>query len=235
MDRRLAELGVPAEKVRRISNWTDGEVVRPLPGRSPLRKAWGLEDRFVVMHSGNVGLSQGLETLVEAAGLLAGCPDITFVIVGDGAGLPSLRAETARRRLTNVVFLPYQPRQSLAESLGAADVLLVSLRRGLAGYVVPSKVYAAMAAGKPLLVAAESGSEPGLIVTEHRCGLHIEPQDSGGLARAVLAMCSADRAQLGRRARRAFEQHYERRIATTAYRNLLEEVASEASNRVWAG
>jgi colanic acid biosynthesis glycosyl transferase WcaI len=224
MEARLEEQGIPPAKIEVIPNWADGSLVRPLDGSSPLRKEWGLDDRFVVMHSGNVGLSQSLDTLLGAAELLRDHRDIVFSIVGEGASKARLQIKVAEKRLDNVVFLPYQPKTALSESLGAADLHVVSLRRGLAGYIVPSKVYGIMAAGKPYIAAVEHGSEAALIAEEHSCGLRVEPDDPVALAEGILGMRDDPHADMGRRGREAFERLYDRPIATGAYRRLLEEL-----------
>jgi colanic acid biosynthesis glycosyl transferase WcaI len=97
-----------------IPNWADGSAIRPLEEPSRLRRERGWEDRFVVMHSGNIGLSQDLGTLLAAADLLRDEPDVLFAIVGKGAAKAGLQAEAAHRRLPNVEFLPYQPKEDLA-------------------------------------------------------------------------------------------------------------------------
>lgn len=227
MDRRLQALGIEKHKIRTVSNWADGSVVRPLSHRSPMRDAWGFGDSFVVMHSGNVGLSQSLESVIEAAELLRGQKDILFAIVGEGAAKARLQSDVVRRGLGNIRFLAFQPKGSLSESLAAADAHLVSLKRGLAGFIVPSKVYGIMAAGKAFIAAVESDSEPALIVDEYGCGLRVEPDDPRALAEGILRMYDASREEMGRRSRLAFEQKFDRTIATTAYRRLLEEVVEE--------
>jgi colanic acid biosynthesis glycosyl transferase WcaI len=231
MDRRLVELGVPLEKIETIHDWSNGSLVRPLDGPSTVRKEHGWEDRFVVMHSGNVGLSQSLETLVDAAALLRDQEDIVIAIVGDGAAKAGLQRRARERKLSNVAFLPYQPKASLSQSLGAADIHYVGLKRGLVGFIVPSKVYGIMAAGKPYVAAVEPGSEPALVVEEHGCGFVVEPDDPEALARAIVEAREAPLEELGRRGREAFKRLYDRPIATGAYRRLLEEVVEESSSR----
>jgi glycosyltransferase involved in cell wall biosynthesis len=226
MDRRLTELGVSAEKIVTIPGWADVAAVRPLRQPSRLRREWRLEDRFVVMHSGNVGFSQGLETLLESAALLADRPEVAFLIVGEGAARPTLEREARRRGLENVQFHPYQPKAQLAESLGAADVHVVGLRRGLAGYIVPSKVYGILAAGKPIIAAVEEGSEPARIVAEHGCGLRVPPEDPQALAEAVQEIRGRSLEAMGRRARKLAEELYSRRRASIAYLALLEQVTT---------
>jgi glycosyltransferase involved in cell wall biosynthesis len=228
MDRRLQALGVPKQKIRTIANWADGSLIRPLGHASPMREAWGFGNSFVVMYSGNVGLSQSLETLLDAADQLRSRGDILIAIVGEGAAKARLQADVIRRGLGNVRFVPFQSKGSLSESLAAGDVHLVSLKRGLAGFVVPSKVYGIMAAGRPFIAAVEDDSEPALIVEDYGCGIRIPPDDPGALAKGIRQMAGTSREEMGRRGRRAFEQRFDREIATTSYRKLLEEVVAEA-------
>jgi colanic acid biosynthesis glycosyl transferase WcaI len=227
MDLRLVEMGVPAERIAQIPDWADGTIVRPLDEPSPMREAQGWHDRFVVMHSGNVGLSQDLDVLLDAAALLREDEDIVIAIVGEGASKAALQERAGRESLTNVVFLPYQEKSSLSVSLGAADLHLVMLRDGLAGYIVPSKVYGILAAGKPYVTAVEAGAEPQTIAEEFECGMRVEPGDAEALAKAIRIMRhEADLKAMGVRARQALEQRYERQLSSRAYRQLLEGVSA---------
>src|SRR5712691_11264693 len=140
------------------------------------------------MHSGNIGLSQGLETVVEAAAHLHGVPDIQFVFVGDGVKRAALEAQARTLGLQNVRFLPYQPKERLAQSFASADVFVVSLKRGLAGYIVPSKLYGILAAGRPYVAATEDNCEVTATTERYGCGLLARPGDADDLARKILAL-----------------------------------------------
>jgi glycosyltransferase involved in cell wall biosynthesis len=224
MERRLAELDGSRSRVVVVDNWADGSVVRPLEGPSVLRAEQGWDDRFVVMHSGNVGLSQSLESLVEAADRLRRDTDVVFAIVGEGAAKAALQSDVRRLGLRNVEFLPTQPYETLSDSLGAADVHVVGLRRGLAGYIVPSKVYGILAAGRPYIAAVEAGAEPALIAEEHGCGIRVEPDDPDDLAKGILRMRESDLEEMARNARKAFEERFDRPGATEGYRRILEDI-----------
>jgi colanic acid biosynthesis glycosyl transferase WcaI len=226
MEQRLLETGVPRERLALIPNWADGGAIRPLEGPSTLRAERGWQELFVVMHSGNVGLSQSLDTLVAAAALLRSEPQIRLAVVGEGASKEALVRRAKELQLDNLEFLPYQPKASLSDSLGAADLHVVALRRGLGGYIVPSKLYGVMAAGKPFVAAIEPHTEPSLVAEEHGCGVVVEPDDPRALANAILQARQLPLGEMGRRGREAFERLYDRPIATAAYRQLLEEVAS---------
>lgn len=229
MDARLVARGVPRGRIATIHDWSDASVVRPLDGPSVLRAEREWDGRFVVMHSGNVGLSQSLDALIGAADLLRDDPSVVFAIVGEGAAKAGLQAEARRRRLSNVEFLPYQPFETLSDSLGAADLHIVGLRRGLAGYVVPSKVYGILAAGRPYVAAVELGAEPALIAEEHGCGIRVEPDDAQALAEGIRAMRETDLGEMGRNARKAFEERFDRPRATEAYRRVVESVGGSVA------
>jgi colanic acid biosynthesis glycosyl transferase WcaI len=138
------------------------------------------------MHSGNIGLSQGLETVIEAAARLRGVSDIQIVFQGEGVKKADLQARAQALGLSNVSFLPFQPKETLGESFAAADVFIVSLQRGLAGYIVPSKLYGILAAGRPFVAAVEDGCEVASLARARSCGLVASPGDAQALADQIL-------------------------------------------------
>src|SRR5262245_528134 len=169
--RLVEDRGADPAKIAVIHNWADCSAIRPGPRNGAFARAHGLDAAFVVMHSGNVGLSQDLDVLLDAAGRLATCPDLVVAVVGDGARRGALEARARAAGLAHVRFLPYQPRARLAESFAAADVFVVSLRAGLAGAIVPSKLYGILAAGRPYVAAVEEACEVAAITRAHDSGL----------------------------------------------------------------
>jgi hypothetical protein len=148
-----------------------------------------------------------------------------IAIVGEGARKGFLQQEVERRQLSNVRFFPYQPKALLNESFGTADVFIVSLKTGLAGFIVPSKVYGVLVAGRPYIAAIESDSEVAQIARDHQCGIVVEPGNRQQIAAAIRHL-HADpqrRAELGANARRA-GLLYDRPRAVEAYQSVLEEV-----------
>ena len=206
MRQRLIEgKGADPAKTLVIPDWADCTEIVPGPKRSAFSLTNGLADKFVVMHSGNIGLSQSLETLVHAAARLRPYPDIAVVFVGEGVKKPGLVDLARSLSLDNVRFLPYQPVEKLTESFAAADVFIVSLKVGMAGYIVPSKLYGILAAGRPYVAAVEECSEVVGITTKYDCGLLATPGDPDSLAEKILTLYH-DReraAQLGANARHA--------------------------------
>jgi colanic acid biosynthesis glycosyl transferase WcaI len=231
MQQRLLALGVPAERVRIVCNWADGTVVTPRPvQRSSLRRTLGAEQQFIVQYSGNLGRVHDYRTLIEAASELQRESGWLFLFIGGGINMQRLQAQAARLGLTNMRFLPYQPRDSLADSLAAADVHLTCLLPEMEGLVVPSKFYGILAAGRPVIVIGDPDGEQARVVRSEACGAVVRSGDGPGLVEALKAARS-DGAWLraaGERARAAFEARYDLRLALTQWRDALTSVAQEA-------
>ncbi len=230
MKKRLVEgKGAPPEKVAVIHNWADGALLSPGPKDNPFSREHGLQDRFVVLHAGNIGLSQNLDCVLEVASELEA---VTFLFIGDGVRRKPLEDEAARRGLGNVRFLPYQRRERMRETYATGDVFLVSLKRGLAGYIVPSKLYGILAAGRPFVAAVEEDSEVAAITGEFECGIVVAPGDVGGMTHEISRL-HRDRdlaRRLGENARRA-SAHFERRKQVRAYRDLFQELLRSQGSR----
>jgi glycosyltransferase involved in cell wall biosynthesis len=231
MRRRLVEeKGADPARIHIIHNWADCGAIVPGLKDNAFSRAYGLVDRFVFMHSGNVGLSQNLDVLVEAAARLRDRDDIVIAIVGDGTKRVALESQARARALTNLRFFPYQPKQELHESFAAADAFLVSLEPGLEGYIVPSKLYGILAAGRPLVAAVDPSSEVATIARDHRCGLYAAPGDPDDLARQILTL--ADNPELTRTLganARNIAARFDRPVAVQAYHRLFDQVLRIAS------
>ena len=230
MRRRLVEeKGADAGRVQIIHNWADCEAIRPGPRDNPFARAHGLVDQFVVMHSGNVGLSQNLDVVIEAAARLQSKERLVFAIVGDGARRERLEAAVAAQGLTNVRFFPYQPKASLHDLFATADAFLISLKGGIEGYIVPSKLYGILAAGRPYVAAVDPSGEPAQLAAAHACGVLAVPGDAASLADAVARLYDnpAETRVMGERARSLAPQ-FDRRLAVAAYYDVFVRVARVA-------
>jgi colanic acid biosynthesis glycosyl transferase WcaI len=209
-----------------IHNWADTSAIVPSPKDNRFAREHGLHDRFVVLHAGNIGLSQNLDVVIDAAATLKSNGDIVFLFIGDGNRRPALEAAARARGLDNVRFLPFQPRDQLRWTYASSDVCLVSLKPGLAGYIVPSKLYPILAAGRPYLAAVEPLSEVAAVTERHRCGVIVEPGDPAALASAIVRLANMphERDAMGARARVAAEL-FGRDRQVAAHAQVLEEVA----------
>ena len=208
-----------------IADWADCSEIVPGPKQNDFSRAHGLADKFVVMHSGNLGLSQGLETLVDAAEGLRDIGDLEVVFVGEGVKKQVLQDDVRARGLKNVRFLPFQPKERLGVSFASADVFVISLKAGMAGYIVPSKLYGILAAGRPYVAAVEDVSEVCAITRRYDCGLLAEPGKPRDLADKILTLYH-DRPlaeRLGANARRAALE-FDRPLQVKAYYELFREL-----------
>jgi colanic acid biosynthesis glycosyl transferase WcaI len=226
MKRRVEAKGVSPERVRVIPNWSDASTVVPARHDNDWARRHKLAKRFVVMHSGNIGHAQNLDALVRAATLMRDLEDLAVVIIGAGARRSELVALARVLQADKVEFMPYQERSLLSQSLSAADVHVVGLARELAGYVVPSRVYGILAAGRPVIAAADAESETAQLVTDVGCGVVVPPGNPFALAVAIRAAHDGeyDLAEMGRRARAFAEHNSDRSIAVERYRGVLREL-----------
>lgn len=232
MAERIIAQGISSERIRVIHNWADGKDIKPLTrGDNQLREEWGLRNGFVVGYSGNMGRAHEFRTIIDAAELLKDEAGIVFLFVGDGAYRAWLEREVAKRGLGNVIFRPYQERGRLTQSLGVADVHLISLQPSLEGLIVPSKFYGIAAAGRAVLYIGDPDGEIPRIVRREKCGLTVSPGDSETVANC-LRQWSLNRelvSEMGKNARTAFERRFDKEQALAAWREVLQEAGIRAS------
>lgn len=230
MERTCREYGVSADVLRVIPNWADTVRVQPHKEANPFRKEHGLNEAFVVMYSGNMGLAHTLTPILDAAEALRDQPRIQFVLVGAGARRAELAAAVETRRLGNVRFLPYQPRERLAQSLSAADVHLISMQPEATGLLMPSKLYGILASGSAVIALADPQSELAELIQHRELGYVCDPhsRDSGAerLAYVInfLAENPAEVRSLGHNARRLAEAEFDRSIQTARFAAMLNEL-----------
>jgi putative colanic acid biosynthesis glycosyltransferase WcaI len=227
MRRRLVEKGAPADRIAVIPNWVDTSAIAPADKDNEWSREHGLADRFVVMHSGNIGHAQNLDALIRATTFLRDLDDLTVAIIGGGARHAELLALCERLEADPVVFLGYQPRELLSLSLSSADLHVVGLASGLSGYVVPSRLYGILAAGRPVIVAADADSETAHVVEREGCGVVVPPGQPPLLAAAIRAAHDGelDLAEMGKRGREYVVREADRLVAFGRYRSLLHELA----------
>lgn len=211
MQEHLEGRRIPRAKIRIIENWADDGAVTPKTVEScDLRARLGIGDKFVVAYSGNLGRAHEFETLLGAAECLRTQADILFLMIGGGAKMQQLQAAVTGKQLQNFHFLPYQPRELLADSLAAADVHVACLLPQLEGLIVPSKFYGILAAGRPAIFIGDTDGELARVIKDAQCGATVAIGDAGELV-AVIRHLSANvsiREQMGERARALFVERY---------------------------
>jgi colanic acid biosynthesis glycosyl transferase WcaI len=213
-----------SDKVRVIPNFVDTVQIRPADPENTYRKEHGLTGKQVVLYAGNVGLSQSVDLLVEAARRLADRDDVVFVVNGGGSALADL--ERAAAGLANVRFVPMQPKERLPEVLAAGDIHVVPLRRGLAKASVPSKLYSILAAGRPVLASVDEGTEVARTVHRAGAGIAVPPEDPDAFAAALLTLLDdPDGARrMGERGRQFVESWASPAAVAARYEDLFQEL-----------
>lgn len=216
--------GASPQKVIIIRNWADPELVFPVsPERNPLRREWGLDGKFVVEYSGNLGVSHFFEDILAVAGELEPLRDVRFLFVGGGTRYKEVESFVKERNLTNVLLKPYCEKSALAQSLSVGDVHFVSLRPGFEGLVVPSKAYGIMAAGRPMIYQGSANGEIARMVAREGIGHVVPPGDREGLREAILGLYRDKdaRDRMGGRAREILEEKYSPAVGLRLYRKVL--------------
>ncbi len=210
------------EKIEYIPHWQDENLIHPISfGNNPFSKEHKLEGRFVVQYSGNMGLWNDMETIGKAANRYI--EDVYYVFIGDGMRKPELQKALSSNEHRNILFLLFQPGKKLSEVLTANHVSLVSLREGLEGMAVPSKIYGILAAGVPVIAMVPEQSEIAYIVREENCGYVVDPGDVDGLINAITELKSNEqlRQKMGINGRKAFEQKYTTKKIAEKYISLI--------------
>jgi glycosyltransferase involved in cell wall biosynthesis len=231
MGELLAVQGVPPERIAVVPNWSHEDAIRPLAAQdSRLRERLGLQGRFVVGYSGNLGRAHEWKPLFEAAQLLSErAAPIAFLVGGGGHGYDALKAEVERTGLANIQFQPYHPMEYLSDSMAAADLHLVSLRPELEGLIVPSKFYGIAAAARPVAFIGDEDGELARLIRQRDCGVAVPAGRGDLLAEAVLAMAAdPERARRqGGNVRRLLDSRFSRAAAHERWHHLLSSVAGQ--------
>jgi len=235
MKQLLVDGTIDTCRIEIIPNWVDTDQIRPIPREENvfLRKEQ-LNEKFVVMYSGNLGLTQRLEEFIEAAALLRGESDIEFVFIGRGAMKARLQKRAESLELRNLRFLDYQPKEELAHSLSAGDLHLVPLTRELSQCLMPSKLYGILAAGRPYLTNAPRESELYRITVEHQVGFTCEASSPQAVADCILEAASGSQplAATGARARALAITTYTRSRSIDQFCDLLAQQTRVATSVV---
>jgi colanic acid biosynthesis glycosyl transferase WcaI len=169
-----------AQRFHVISNFVDTDAIVPADRMTTYRSELGFGEEIVVLYAGNVGFSQSLDLVVAAA---RACPDIGFVVNGDGAARREL--EAAARGIPNLRFVGYQPVERLPEVLATGDIHVVPLRAGLGNVSVPSKTYSSLAAGRPVVAAIDPDTEVPRLIAAADAGISVPPDDPEAFIDAI--------------------------------------------------
>ena len=179
-----------------IQNWANTDFIKPLPrSENPFAKKYQLENKLVVMYSGNMGMTHDIESIVNTAEILKDNSQIQFLIIGEGAKKAKISRIIEEKKLKNILLLPYQEKEMLPFSLTAADIGIVTLSEGAESVSVPSKTYYTLASGAAILALASIESELALLIKKYNCGIIFDKPDHKAIADFILSQV-ADKASL---------------------------------------
>lgn len=231
MQKILTSRGIPQGQLALIPNWANGKLIGPIPSdENHLRQSWGLDGKFVIGYSGNLGRAHEYQTMLDAAVRLADTRNICFLVIGGGALLPKLKRAVADNNLKNVIFKPYQPTDLLPYTLSLPDIHLVITRPDMEGLVFPSKFYAAIAAGRPCIYIGSKSAPIIEYLNNTDIGLAVESGDGSGLAESISGLLQSGSLQtMGENARAAFEKDFDFPVAYTAWKKLLQEQTGQGN------
>lgn len=224
----LVRRGVPENKIEVVYNWCDESQAEPLPPNETLRRSLGLSGMFTVGFAGTMGKAQGMDTVLDAAAILAKrLPAVRFLLVGGGIEVERLKRRAVEERIGNVVFAPRQPVAEIGKYFALADVLLVHLRKDpLFEITIPSKTQAYLAVGKPILIAV--GGDAADLVTRAGAGIVCDSEDPGKLADALEQLHGIgpdERSAMGMRGKDYYRKEMSQAAGAARFEQLFREAA----------
>ncbi|GAA0827182.1 glycosyltransferase family 4 protein [Clostridium tertium] len=220
-----------------INNWINEKEIYPLPSDNEkvleFKKKYSLENKTIIMYSGNIGLYYDLENLIKVIGRFSDREDVVFAFIGDGTVKQKLVDYVNENNLTNVKFIPYQSKEDLNYSLNAGDVHWVVNAKGIKGVSVPSKLYGVMAAGKTVLGVLEEGSEARLIIEEGGCGVCIEPSQYEVIYEKIVDILNDidNYKKIGFRGKEYVDKFIKKDVAIGKYKKEIDLINKEIVNR----
>jgi colanic acid biosynthesis glycosyl transferase WcaI len=224
----IIQRGVSVNKIVVIPPWLDIDFIKPLSRRNDFSAEYALTDSFVVMHAGNIGYSQGLDDILETADKLVDNPRIKFVFVGDGAEFQNLMNKARSLNLENLAFIPFQPRQRLPHVLASADLALVCQKVGFEMDSLPSKIFPALASGRPILAVVSPHSPVSDLLAEAQAGVCVPPGEPTLLAEQINRLLDDPerRRRMGDNGRTFAEQRYTRKGAAARFADALHNIVT---------
>ncbi|MEH2432722.1 MAG: glycosyltransferase family 4 protein [Nostoc sp.] len=225
----LVNKGVSANKIVCIPNWVNVNFICPLPKQN---NSWisshQLDGKFIVLYSGNIALTQGLETVIEAALSLRHIKEIVFVIVGESIALQRLQKYCLLNGADNVLLLPLQPREKLPEMLAASDVGLIVQKRNVISFNMPSKIPLLLASGRPIVGSVPATGTAAKAIKLSGGGIIVEPESPNAMAAAVHDLYTNPTlgTNLGNAGRQFAEENYSLEQALNRYEGLLSHIVA---------
>lgn len=222
--------GVPEEKIEVVYNWVDEQAVVDVPrSENTLFGKYGLSrDKFYITYSGNVGLTQNMDMLLEVAKELQVKKDIHFVIIGEGAYKKQVEEIIASDGIRNVTLLPFQPYEDISKVFSLGNVGVVISKPGVGANSVPSKTWSILSSSRPVLASFDE-NELKDIVRDNNCGIFIKAGDKEAFKKAILELY-ADKelcADYGKNGRKFIMANLTRAIGAQKYVDVIKAVVQK--------
>ena len=229
MRKRIESKGVPVHKSFLFKNWADNQLISVMEWHESLRSEWLLQDRFVVLYAGNLGVKQGLDALLDVARHLSAEQETIFLIVGEGGEKSNLVARAVRDGLENVRFMAPVSRADLSRLLATADVSVIPQKPNFKDVVLPSKLGNILLSQRAVIVAASDGTELADIVRSAQCGIVVAAGDTAAMASAILELRDDPprRAEMAARGRAFAMEHLTR---SAVLRGFMDAALAETSS-----
>jgi colanic acid biosynthesis glycosyl transferase WcaI len=236
---KIAAKGIDRSRVVLMPDWTEPSLfeIPASGGGTKFKKEFGLENKFIVVHAGNMGVKQGLDVVLNAADMAQDTPDLVFALVGDGATRAALERNASRRRISNVKFISLLSTEMFHQMLAAADIALVTQKKEVGDIVFPSKILTLLAAARPVIASVSAGSEIARVVTECCAGVQVEPENPRALLDAIVAMRNdpGGRERAGLSGRAYAREHWDRGRVLGRFERELQRLARTCSPGISTG
>jgi colanic acid biosynthesis glycosyl transferase WcaI len=223
----IEQKGVSPKKVKVIENFIDTEFITPEPRDNLFSRKYGLHDRFVVMYAGNIGIPHGVEVLIEAAEMLQLEKDLVFCFLGRGENRHRIEFLARQKGLTNSIFIDQQPEDIVPLIWATASVGIITYRKGLADFSVPSKLLAMMCAARPAIASVDESSDTAKFIRKSGCGFCVQSEDPLALVNAIKLLYEDKRLceEMGRNGRRYVEENLNREVVSSHYEKLFADLS----------
>lgn len=227
MKEKIESKGDFREKIEIVHDWANTKELYPIDSNeNPFIRKHNLKNKFIIMYSGNIGLTQGLDRIIKIAEKFNKNERVKFLLIGEGADKENLQKLVIKKELNNVIFLPYQPKEELKYSLSAADIHLITFQKGLAGVIVPSKVYGILACGRPFIAWIDEEGEISNIASKYECGIVVPPGNTDKMIEKIKwSLTNEDKLkEMGENGRRAAVEFFDRKVSVLKFNSVLMQV-----------
>ncbi|MFT0333235.1 glycosyltransferase family 4 protein [Bacteroides thetaiotaomicron] len=226
--RNIMAKGVPEEKIVVVYNWVDQNVVKNIDRKdNKLFDRYHLnKNRFYITYSGNIGLTQNMDLLLDVAKGLEDNEEIQFVLIGEGAYKEQVKEIIDRDNIKNVTLLPFQPYEDISHVFSLGDVGIIISKPGVGENSVPSKTWSIMSASRPVLANFDE-NEIKTILSENECGVFTKAGDKQAFTDAILELCRNREMcrKYGENGRKFVMENLTREIGTQKYIDVIKSVA----------